>query len=338
MHDCQDSAVETTMSLTRREVMSRASMGVAATTLTALGGCIGSAGDDRRIVSVGSKRFTENELLGELLVAALESDEIEPTRAQWRVPDTQAVMAPLFDGELDVYWEYTGTLYSTHVAPDLPGDTHSKIAEAAAKSNEELYADVTAALESEPAVGLSPAPVDNTYRFVAREAWVAETGVETLSDLAAAINDEVGFSFAATREFTTRTDTLGNFFERYDVDTEAAGAIEAVAVEAFDERYEPIERGEADVCIGYETDPQPETLELRTLTDELDIFPAYAPLPLVSESLLSDRPELRDSLDTLGETIESTEEMRALVGRVVDGNESAEGVAAAHLEASGWEP
>ncbi|MEY7851533.1 glycine betaine ABC transporter substrate-binding protein [Natrarchaeobius sp. A-rgal3] len=320
------------MGIRRRDVLRG---GGAALPAVACGCLDGGSASERHSVSVGSKGFVENEILGELIVATVEATGGEPSRDRWQSTDTRGVLEPLFDGEIDAYWEYTGTLYAYQVAPDLPGDVHSKIADAASKSRTELSEAVAAALEESSVAALTPAEVDNTYRFVARREWAEEAGVRSLSELATHINDEASLRFSSTREFTMRSDAMANVVERYGIEADATREVETVPVDAFAERYDPIERGDVDVCIGYATDPQPEMFDLVTLADDLDIFPAYTPVPLVRRDTLEKIPPLESSLDALGETLESTAELRELVRRVVEDGSSPERVAADHLEAVG---
>jgi osmoprotectant transport system substrate-binding protein len=131
-------------------------------------------------VSVGSKEFTEQLILGQITILALEYNGI-PTVDNTGLGGTVVVREAQEGGEVDLYWEYTGTALISHLGFDE-----------AITDPEECYAVVSETdLEQNGLVWLDYTPFDNTYTLMMRQEDADELGIVTISDLAEAINSGV---------------------------------------------------------------------------------------------------------------------------------------------------
>ncbi len=132
-------------------------------------------GDGEPVV-VGSKEFTEQLTLGQIAILALEYNGI-PTVDETGLGGTVVVREAQERGDVDLYWEYTGTALITHLGYDE-----------AITDPEECYALVAEEdLERYGLVWLDYTPFDNTYTIMMRQADADELGITTISDLAEAI-------------------------------------------------------------------------------------------------------------------------------------------------------
>ncbi|OPL09055.1 MAG: hypothetical protein AVO34_13870 [Firmicutes bacterium ML8_F2] len=131
-------------------------------------------------VVVGSKEFTEQLTLGQITLLALEYNGI-PTVDQTGLGGTVVVREAQEGGDVDIYWEYTGTALISHLGFDE-----------AITDPEECYAVVSETdLEQNGLVWLDYTPFDNTYTLMMRQEDADALDIVTISDLADAINSGV---------------------------------------------------------------------------------------------------------------------------------------------------
>ena len=242
---------------TRRQLLVTA--GVAAT--GTLAGCADSestmdvrtAGDpsDRSAIVIGSKRFTENILLAEFSRVLLSQTISEADLITDDIGARTTVESFLYAryGGLDHYWEYTGTLKRFHYANDAP-ETLEEIRELAAEDG---------------LVVLEPAGFNNTYELVITPSFAEEHGLETMSDLADALNNGLELRLSLGDEFVHREDGWLAFGDAYGLTGSQTRAIanDAVVVEAGN-TYDQLGTT-VDIAMGFSTDP--ELTNLVTLTD-----------------------------------------------------------------------
>jgi osmoprotectant transport system substrate-binding protein len=160
--------------------------------------------------SVGSKEFTEQLILGQIAVLALEhagADVDDKTG----IVGTDNVRAALTSGEIDMYWEYTGTGWSSHLgreiseAPDSPAALADAVAEADKSENNVVWYD--------------SAPLNNTYALVTLSSRSDELGVSTISEYADLVSsDPESASLCGATEWLVRDDGYIGLAEAYGFD------------------------------------------------------------------------------------------------------------------------
>jgi osmoprotectant transport system substrate-binding protein len=153
--------------------------------------------------TVGSKDFTEQIVLGQILVQALEAagaDVNDQTNLGGTVPNRDALLS----GDIDMYWEYNGTGWQVHLEqPDPSFDS------------EQLTEDVRELdLRENEIQWIGRSPFNDTYGF----ATPPDVGPFTLEEMAQMIKDDSSLTVCLESEFPTRDDGLVLFEERYDVD------------------------------------------------------------------------------------------------------------------------
>jgi len=232
-------------------------------------------------VVVGGKNSTEQQLMAEMTTQLLEAHDFDV--------DTRAGMGSVVlrkaqeNGQIDVVWEYTGTSLITY----------NKIEERL--SPEETYNTVKKLDGEKGLVWLNPSEANNTYSLAMRSADAQEKSIETLSDLAAFINDGQTLSFASNAEFAARPDGLKPLQKTYDFEFGRAN------VKRMDTglTYQALRDEQVDVSLVFATDGRIPAFDFVVLKDDKDFFPAYALTPVVREETLKEYPELEDILNAL---------------------------------------
>jgi len=254
--------------------------------LLLLAGC----GRDARVI-VGSKNFTEQRVLGELVAQTVEAAGM-PVRRRFDLGGTFVCDAALRQGGLDVYVEYTGTALTAVLKEPADGDP------------KRVFDRVAAAYENAELDWLPPLGFDNTFAMVVR----GDEAVKTLSEATAPARQwKAGFGY----EFQTRPDGYPALQRVYglafaDIRTMDLGLL-----------YRALADRQIDVAAGSITDGPIEAMGLRVLVDDRHAFPPYEAAPVVRADALTRHPGLRDALTGLRGTIAAAD-MRRL-NAAVDG-------------------
>ncbi|HSL00141.1 MAG TPA: glycine betaine ABC transporter substrate-binding protein [Rubrobacteraceae bacterium] len=273
-------------------------------------------------ISVGSKNFTEQYILGNMYADALENAGFNVER-NLNLGSEQIADRALQNGEIDLYPEYTGT--SLVAILDYGEDNLAKLKtpEETYEAARELYA------ERDPAdTMLEPASFNNTYGIFVRSDVAEERNLETLADLAQASPE---LTFVSYSEFQNRSDGYPNMQRNYP----AFDFEDIIIANQLGLRYQGVqESGEGDVGVGFQTDGQLASDELTVMEDEKDIWPFYNPAPVVRSDTLEENPKMEKVLNEVTESLD-VETMRELNGRVDLEQEDPEDVAREYLEQEG---
>ena len=285
----------------------------------------GEAGQKVRLsdleISVGSKEFTEQEVLGQIAIQALEAAGAT-VEDRTGLAGTNAAREALTSGEIDAYWEYTGTGWITHLGHDEPIPDGRKQYEAVAEED----------LRENGIRWLEPASANNSFAIAVRSEAAGVLGVTSLSELGvlAELRPEDA-SLCAASEFLGRDDGLPGVERVYDFQLPDDNVVEMEE----DEIYGAIDEG--DRCnFGevFETDGRIRAFDLTLLKDDKGFFPIYNPSLTVREQTMDEYPGISEVFDPITEELdnETLQELNAAVD--VDG-ESAEAVARQFLRENG---
>jgi len=290
--------------------------------LAACGGSAGGGGDGElsgASISVGGKDFTEQLILCEMSVLALEDAGADVTN-KCNLQGSVAAREALLAGEIDTYWEYTGTGWITHLgnADPIPD------------SDEQFTAVAEADLEQNQIEWLPYAPLNNTYALAANQATIDETGFETLSDLAEANNAGEPINVCVESEFAVRNDGLPGLQEAYGT-TFTPDQISELATGAI---YAATGGDECQFGEVFITDGRIVEQDLTVLEDDQAFFPIYNPSPNVRAELLEEYPGIADVFAPIAEALDN-DTMTALNAQVDVDGETPEGVAEDWLKSEG---
>ncbi|MGB3683807.1 MAG: glycine betaine ABC transporter substrate-binding protein [Rubrobacteraceae bacterium] len=294
-------------------------LALALTTLAACGSGGGSGGQGSKgEITVGSKNFTEQVILGELYSQALEADGYDVNK-RLDLGNVTVMDKALQSGEIDMYPEYTGTALVTALGYegeqfDTPEGTYDK--------TKELYE------ERDPAATmLEQASFNNTYGIAVRKDVADEYGIKTLADLAEASPNLV---FASFSEFQQRSDGFPNIEESYP----ATNFEDVKVVNDLGLRYQALSQGDADVAVGFTTDGQLRSDDLVVVEDQKNIWPFYHPAPVIKQEVLDNNEDIAGVINPVTESLD-LETMQTLNGRVDLDNEDPSAVAEEYLTEEG---
>lgn len=270
--------------------------------LISLGGC---APQEEGAVVVGSKEFTEQLILGQITMIALEHNGI-PTRDETGLSGTAIAREALEKGDIDLYWEYTGTTLISHLGYEHPitdpVECYNVVKEDDLEKNNLVWLDYT--------------PFDNTYTLMMREDDAEALGIETISDLAGAIKAEKadptgkGWVFATDHEYAIRDDGYPALCELYDFE------FDDVIIMDLGITYGALRDGEIPVAMGFATDGRISTFGLVNLVDDLQFHPVYNCSPVVRGDALERYPEIADILNPIAHQLD--EEAMSVLNAKVD--------------------
>lgn len=275
-------------------------------------------------IKIGSKRFTEQEILGYLAYEALSANTDLNIGDQVGLGGTTTNFRAVDSGEIQLYWEYTGTAWQT-----LPPKHDSVITDP-----EKLYEKVKREFEKvHDLTFLDRTSLNNTYVLMANPAWAEKTGVTTLSGLASYLEEsDETVTVALNAEFQSRADGWPGLIEHYgfgndkqqiDVKNIGSGLL-----------YQVVGDGEADIGVGFNTDPRIIQFDLQVLKDDEKFFPVYNAAPMVRMPTLEDNPSIREPLNAVSETL-TTDQMRKLNKRVALDKVNPQTVAKEYLDEVG---
>ena len=248
---------------------------------------LGSTADT---IVVGSKNFTEQVILGEILAQSLERQGLRVTR-RLNLGGTFICDQALRTGEIDLYPEYTGTALTAIFRQPVGRDREAVLAE-----TRRHYADAGITV-------LRPLGFDNTFAILVRRSDAERHRLKTIGDLQRmAASWQAGFGF----EFIDRQDGYRGL-------TAAYGLAFAKPPRAMDLSllYRALAAGEVDVVAGDATSALISALDLAVLADDLRYFPPYDAVVVARTATLLATPQVRATVDALGSRI-SEETMRRL--------------------------
>lgn len=256
-------------------------------------------------VVVGSKEFTEQLILGQITILALEYNGFS-TVDETGLGGTVVVREAQERGDVDLYWEYTGTALISHLGYDE-----------AITDPEECYNVVKADdLEQNGLVWLDYTQFNNTYTLMMRQADADALGIESISDLAAAINEGVespvpgGWVFATDHEYSIRDDGYPALAELYGFE------FDDVMIMDIGITYGALRDGDVPVAMGFATDGRIAAFELVNLVDDLQFHPVYNCAPVVRQEVLEAAPQIADILNPIAQALDA--ETMSNMNRLVD--------------------
>jgi osmoprotectant transport system permease protein len=268
-----------------------------------------AAGPQRQaapVLVVGSKRFTESYILGEILRRTAESAGEATVRHEQGLGNTGIVQAALASGAIDLYVEYTGTLAREILRLDDPQDATA----------------MARALEQRGLAMSRPLGFNNTYALAMQERQADRLGIARISDLASHPSLRLGL----TQEFIGRVDGWPGLRSRYALPFDTPRGMEHGL------KFGALAAGQLDVIDVYSTDAAIARNGLRVLQDDRDHFPRYDAVVLYRAGLQGRLPRTWAAITALEGRLDDAT-MRALNARAEAGGESFAAIATQFLSA-----
>jgi len=249
-------------------------------------------------ITVGSKFFTEQVLLAELLAQQIEAKTGIKVQRKTNLGGTLLVHKALLAGELDLYVEYTGTALTAVLHETPSGDSLSVY-----RRVKQAYADRFHLEVAEP-LGF-----ENTFAMVIRGEDAKSMSLRNASDIASiAPRWRIGVGY----EFLERPDGFRGWSEQYRL--HFAGEPQVMDLGLL---YRALLDRKVDIVAGNSTDGLIGSLGLVALEDDRHYFPPYDAVPVVRQSTLAEYPQLKAALAELANTV-SASDMRRM-NYAVDG-------------------
>lgn len=258
-------------------------------------------------LTVGSKNFTEQLILGELLAQYLESVLRTAVDRRFYLAGTYICQQALLAGRIDLYVEYTGTALAA-VLKEKPLFDHQQVFDLVKREYASRFS-----LKVMPPLGF-----DNSFALVMRRADAAEKRLTKLSQLAPFTPQmRMGVGY----EFLERPDGYKGLVQRYGLKFAEPPRVMDLGL-----LYRALESRQVDIVAGSNTDGLIAALNLVVLEDDLHYFPPYDAVPIVRPEALRRYAGLEDALNRLAGKI-SIQAMRQMNFAVDGEKKDATGVA-----------
>lgn len=298
-----------------------------------LAGCFGTEsqrrddGGDTEIV-VGSKNFTENVLLGYLSYEVIRENTAVRVIDETNYGNARDTFDGLLRRDVHTYWDYTGTMRLVnepqHEEPiEGPTQQYQALKEEMERVHEMRVLDRTS--------------FENRYVFFTSPGFAEETGIRTMSDLAAFVNDgNYEFQIAVESDFSGRNDGWPRLTEYYGFDDQhlrewrSRGGLIVVDPGLG---YDEFRFGDADIALGYSTNAQLQELDVVFVDDDRGFWPHYHLVPVIAEEKATE--EVVGELNKIPGALDSAETMQRLNARVDIDDESPRQVARSFLRNAG---
>ena len=251
---------------------------------------VAGCSSENRIV-IGSKNFTEQIILGELIAQHLERHTDLEVDRRLNLGGTFVCHEGMLAGQLDIYVEYTGTALAAILKEPPSGDPEAVLAAVRSAYRDQFGVEWT-----------EPLGFNNTFAIIVRGDDARDLGLEIISDAAPHTADwRAGFGY----EFIEREDGYPGLVRTYGLRFPAAPRVMELGL-----TYRALAEGRIDLIAGNSTDGLIDALDLVILEDDLRYFPPYDAVPLIRIEVAEAHPKVREALRILGDQITESEMRR----------------------------
>jgi osmoprotectant transport system substrate-binding protein len=232
-------------------------------------------------IVIGSKFFTEQVVLAELLAQHIEARTGIHVERKTNLGGTLLVHKAMQAGQVDLYVEYTGTALNAVLNESPTGDSSAVYQRVKQLYGQRFNFEVT-----------EPLGFENTFAMVIRSEDAQQLHLQRMADLVAvAPKWRVGVGF----EFLERSDGFRGWSERYGLHFAQQPSVMDLGL-----IYRALQDHKVDIVAGNSTDGVIDSLHLVILEDDRHYFPPYDAVPVVRRATLEKFPQLRGILAELG--------------------------------------
>jgi osmoprotectant transport system substrate-binding protein len=273
-----------------------------------LSGCAGqySGGGEGPLkgakIAFGSKDFTEQKVLGQITVQYLR-DQGADVWDQTGLVSSQAVRSSLEKGDIDAYWEYTGTAWITYFGNDKPIPDTKQQFDAVAKED----------AAKNGVDWIDQAPLNNTYALAVKRSKAKELGITSLSQIKDLIASPKGkdLTFCVESEFANRPDGFPGVQKTYGFKA-PANRVKRLDVGLI---YSQTGNGTCTFGEVFTTDGRIKGLDLLPLKDDKQFFPVYQAAISIRQDLLKRYPQIERVMAPVAKRL-TTAQLQVLNSRV----------------------
>lgn len=273
-------------------------------------------------IAFGSKSFTEQKVLGQIAVQYLR-DQGADVWDQTGLVSSAAVRDSLTRGDIDAYWEYTGTAWLTYFGNDEPIPDADEQFEAVKREDS----------TKNGIDWIDRAPLNNTYSLAIAGDRAKELGLDSLGQLKEFLTTAEGekATFCVAAEFANRPDGFPGVQAAYGF------KVPAGRTRRLDEGliYSQTANGTCTFGAVFETDGRIKGLDLTTLKDPDRFFPPYSGAISIRREKLREWPQIEGLMKPIAEKL-TTAKMQELNAKVDIDGQLPEKVAREWLEGEGF--
>ncbi len=248
-------------------------------TITAFQG----AGSSKDTITIGGKDYTEQFIVVHLMADMIEDRTDISVNRKDNLGGTQVAFNALKSKDIDLYLEYTGTIYGDTLGYS-PNSDMVEVYDTSKKDLKEQF-DIDV---------LKQFNYNNTYVLSLKPETAEKYGLEKVSDL---INVADEMTIGSSLEFLNREDGIIGLEKHYGFTFGKEVGINGA------NKYLAIDSGETDITDAFSTDGLLKKFGLVMLEDDLNFFPPYFAVPILRSGLLEEYPEIEAVLDELGEVL-----------------------------------
>jgi len=246
------------------------------TVLLALAAC--STG--KRSIRVGSKNFTEQVVLGEIIAQHLEHRLKQKVERRLNLGGTLLAHGALLSRDIDLYPEYTGTALTAILKDPPDNDPARVLAHVRSAYADRFHVD-----------WLDPLGIDNSFAMIVRGDEAREKHLENLTDASMAGS---GWALGVGYEFEQRPDGLAALDRTYHLTW--TGSPQTMDLGLL---YKALDGRQVNMIAANATDGLLSKLDVKVLADDQHAFPPYQVSIAVSQDRLRETPGMREALQDL---------------------------------------
>ena len=269
-------------------------------------------------LTVGSKNFTEQFIMGEIYAQAFEAAGYD-VKTDLNLGSEQIALKALQDDEISGYPEYTSTALTSFF--DVPAEDVPNNAEQAVDDTQDQF-------EEDGLVAFEPTPMNSSNAVGLLSTTAEELGVSTISDLEGQSED---LTLYGSPECRQRVDCLVGLEDNYGLSFKEFVPVDIAL------RYEVLDKGDADLSILFTTDAQlSESDDYTILEDDQEVFPAGNVTFVASQDAVDEAgPDMQETAELVQGNL-TNEVMQELNARVDLDKEDPADVARDYLVESGY--
>ena len=268
---------------------------------------------DGASITVGSKNFSENILLGKMAIILMQSSGATVTDLT-NIPGSAAARQAMINGQIQAMWEYTGTGWITYLGHEKPIPDEKQQYDAVRDEDEKKNG-----LE-----WLEPAPMNNTYGFAITKKVYDKYKITKLSQLnKVPVKDR---TFCVESELINRPDGLKGMLAKYGVPLGSSNGVPRGNLKTFQTGaiYDATAKGSCNFGEVFTTDGRILALHLRVLDDDRNFFPKYNVSLVLTDATAKKYPQIADLIAPVAEKLTNKVLLRLNAEIDVTGKEPAE--------------
>jgi osmoprotectant transport system substrate-binding protein len=294
--------------------------GAKTTSSAGTAGQIQSNPDNSKVtITVGSKNFTEQKVLGEIYAQGLKAAGYT-VKTDLNLGDQDIALAAVKGGDIDAYPEYTGTAllaFFGFKSDKIPSDP------------QQAYEEAKAGFAKQNLVAFPPTPFTSSNEVAVTQKTANSLGLQKISDLADKAGD---LTLYGSPECRQRLDCLLGLQQVYGLKFKKFTPVDV------SQRHEVLTSGRADVSIVFTTDPQIKREKEVLLEDDKGMFPPYNSTLVVRKAVADEAgPDLASTIELLQKDL-TDEAMQELNARVDLDKKDPATVAGEYLRETGLVP